>query len=367
MVLSLDHLLFRRFRLMNDHNIESIDYYESDVLPSIRDKSIVPVISNSFRLGEIFGNDAELKLMLNHNPEFYDEVTNIDQQLTKAWAASKEYPMSDDHNLARVAQYLKVVLDEPFMAKTEYLKFLSQRLLKNNQGRAGYEGVVERYQKGAHTSFTKMVSEFDLPATFSMGREDPLLSLARLPIPIYITTSYFSFLEEALIKAGKRPSTQVLSGDTKFKMEREYVPDVPTPVVYHLFGLEDYPKSLVLSEDDYMEFLMNSASAISSLDVFPQPLRDALSQSRLLLLGYHLQSWDFRALFRFIHQFRKRPDPDTPRSIALQLLHDLENKDFEKKSLSYLESYFTGYRFKVKWIDPENFLYGLSDAWQSRG
>lgn len=358
---------------MNDHNTEPIDY-ESDVLQFIDDRSIVPVISNSFRLEEIFRNDAELlNLMLKHKIEFYDEAYTIDQQLTKAWAASKEYPMSDDHNLARVAQYRKVVLEESELAKKEYINFLSQRLLKNNQGRVGYEGVVERYQKGARTSFTKMVSEFDLPTTFPEGREDPLLLLADLQIPIYITTSYFSFLEEALVKVGKHPSTQVLSWGTKLKMEdvhipkREYEPSIPNPVVYHLFGLEDYAKSLVLSEDDYMDFLMNSASAISSLEVFPQPLRDALSQSRLLLLGYHLRSWDFRALFRFILEFRKRQDQDTPRSIALQFKLNLENKDFEKKSLSYLESYFKGHKFKVKWIDPEQFLYELSDALKNRG
>jgi hypothetical protein len=347
---------------MNDHNTEQIDY--EDVLPFIRDGLIVPVISNSFRLEEIFRNDTELKLMSKHEPEFYDEAPTIDQQLSKTWAASNEYPMSDDHNLARVAQYLKVKKG-PYLAKNLYLKFLSQRLLKNNQEREGYEGA------GARTSFAKIVSEFDLPATFPGGREDPLLSLARLDLPIYITTSYFSFLEEALLKDGKHPSTQVFSWDNKSKIhndhipKREYEPDPLNPVVYHLFGLEEYPGSLVLSEDDYMDFLMKSASAASSLDVFPQPLRDALSQAPLLLLGYHLQSWDFRALFRFILEFRKLPNQDD--SIALQFKPDLKNKEFEKNSLSYLESYFKGHHFNVKWMDPEEYLFGLSEAWHSRG
>ena len=364
---------------MSDHNIDPIDY-ESDIIQFINEKepeetSIVPVISNAFRLEQIFRDDSELlDLMLKHKIEFYDEAYTIDEQLTKAWAASKDYPMSDDHNLARVAQYREVVLEEAELAKKEYLTFLSQRLLKNNQNRQGYEDVVARYQqKGAQrATFSTMATELGVPVMFPEGREDPLRLLARLPLPVYITTSYFSFLEVALEKEGKVPSTQVWSwGTAKANIKEEHLPkrenkpDLIKPVVYHLFGLENYAKSLVLSEDDYMDFLMKSASAISSFEVIPEPLRNALSQSRLLMFGYHLRGWDFRALFRFILEFRNAQD--SPKSIALQFKPTLENKDFEKKSLIYLEQYFGEHKFKVKWIDAERFIYELSDTWQNRG
>jgi len=83
------------------------------------------------------------------------------------------------------------------------------------------------------------------------------------------------------------------------------------------------------------------------------------------LFGYNLRSWDFRTLFQFIRELRK--PPDSPMSIVLQFKPTLENKDFEERSLSYLEKYFGGDKFKVMWIDAERFIYGLSDAWQNRG
>jgi hypothetical protein len=351
-------------------NTYQITDYLNDIIQFIDDEgTVVPVLSNSFRLEEIFRNDQQLIEQMKQRPNFYDELPTIDQQLTKMWAKSSDYPMSDNHNLARVAQYRQVELEESVKAKKEYLNFMNDRLLKNNQNRQGYEDTVSKYQRRAQmVNFSTIVRELDLP-TFPDGKEDPLRLLARLPLPIYITTSYFGFIEEALMKEEKEPVTQVLSwaGDNPgIKPEhlpnRDYEPTPLRPAVYHLFGLENYASTLVLSEDDYMDFLMNSAAAISSSDLIPSPLRRALSWSRLLLLGYSLQEWDFRALFRFILELRN--PKSAPPSIAIQLKPSLKKKVFEDKSLSYLEKYFKDHRFKVRWIDTEKFLYELSDAWE---
>jgi hypothetical protein len=116
---------------------QTIDYY-NDFIQHIPGGELVPIISNGFRLDEIFETDAELRKSLQQKPEFYDEVRSIDQQLTKQWAREKvQYPMSDDHNLARVAQYYQVMLgleqDGAQKAKNDYLRFINERLLKNFQ------------------------------------------------------------------------------------------------------------------------------------------------------------------------------------------------------------------------------------------
>lgn len=339
-----------------------------DIIQFIGEGSLVPVISNSFRLEEIFRDDPKLNEQKKHKLNYFDELPTIDQQLTKLWAKNSDYPMSDNHNLARVAEYRQVELEEPEMAKREYLSFMTEYLLKSNQNRQGYEDTVSKYQNRVPMlSFSNIVRELDLP-TFPAGKEDPLRLLARLPLPIFITTSYFNFIEEALIKEKKDPVSQVLlwtNQNTGMKAEhmpnRDYDPTPLKPAVYHVFGLENYPATLVLSEDDYMDFLMNSATALASSEVIPSSFRDSLSSSRLLLLGYSLRDWDFRALFRFILEFRK---PASPRSIAIQLRPSLKKKASEEKSLFYLEKYFKEYRFKVRWIETEQFIYELSDAWE---
>jgi len=251
----------------------------------------------------------------------------------------------------------------------EYLKLLNDSLLKNNENRTGFEDIVRMFQKGnQRLIFSDVVKKLEMP-TFPDGREDPLRLLARLPLTTYITTSYFSFIEDALVAEGKKPRTQIWfwsGGKSAVKPEhlpdRDFVPDAMNPAVYHLFGLENYPKTLVMSEDDYMNFLMNSAVEIGSQDVIPSSLTSALSDSRLLLLGYHVRDWDFRVLFRFILKFREREGVDP--SIALQLMPSLENKGFAEKSLLYLDKYFLKHNFRVKWINTEKFIYELVDTWE---
>jgi len=359
---------------MINRNTEPIDYFTDIIQYMIGDEiSIVPVISNAFRLEQIFRDDASLlDMMLKHKIEFYDEAYSINQQLTKAWAAERKYPMSDDHNLARVAQYLQVLMGEAEKAKRDYLTFLSQRLVNNNLNRSGFEDVIAKFQKPAQrTTFTNLARELDLPILFPDGKEDPLRLLARLPLPVYITTSYFTFLEDALRDEKKEPSTQVIPWNGEENIKSEHLPkrdDDPSklkPVVYHLYGLENYPDTLALSEDDFMNFLMNSGAAKADQNVFPAKLRDALSQSRLLLFGYHLRDWDFRTLFRFILEFRKARNSKKI-SYTLQFMPSLEKETLEN-SLLFIEKYFEEYKFKVKWINAEDFLYELSDAWQNRG
>ena len=369
-----------------DRITQRIDY-QREFIQHVHARAIVPIISNAFRLDEIFRDVQELRNTMKQFPGFYDEVRTIDQQLTKKWAKDVvSYPMSDEHNLARVAQYHQVMLEDMQQAKSEYLGFLGDSLLEHYQNVEEFaEKVNQLRRKAQRPTFSKLVYELGLPS-FSDDQEDPLLLLAQLPLPIYITTSYFGFIEGALKDAGKKPVTQFWSwsgGDSGIKVKylpdpendppvppvepRDFIPTPEQPAVYHLFGIEDEANTLVMSEDDFMNFLMNSAQERGNLEVIPSELLTALSAKRLLLLGYHLRDWDFRALFRFISKFRSGDPKYILPSISIQLKPDLENKEFEEMSLSYLEKYFKEYKFNVKWLDTEQFIYGLSAAYPGIG
>jgi hypothetical protein len=353
-----------------ESNIASI---EKHILPYIDDGLVIPIISNSFRLEEIFLEDEELlkQLQQAEPPKFYDEVRTIDQQLTKNWAKKMDYPMSDDHNLARVAQYRQVESDDPDLVKREYLRFITERLLEISENKKGYEGKVsELRMQLQRLTFSETVRKLDYPH-FPEGVGDPLRLLASLPLPIYITTSYSMFLEQALesLDEKKEPRTQICfwkggtaNIDPRHLPDPNYVPDVQHPAVYHLFGLENYRDSLVLSEDDYINFLMSAVEEINSQDLYPSPLRAALPDARLILLGYNLHDWDFRALFRFLLRVRNKVRP----SMVIQFKPSLEKKDYEAKSLKYLEQYFEGHKFKVQWTNAEKFVYDLWEAYNKR-
>ena len=360
----------------NDATIDTI----GDLVRLIGKREFIPVISQAFRIDQIFREDEELSRMMAEVAQFYDEFRTFDQQLTKKWAATIKYPMSDDHNLARVAQYLQVEKGNSY-SRENFRQFLNERLLnlsesnENYQNDEEYRNIVSGYKKpskGQIPLFSDVATELKYPR-FRDGREDPLRLLAQLPVKIYITTSYSNFLERALEKERKTPLTQLCfckidknSMKKEHLPNRDYQPTEKEPVVVHLFGLEDYTKTLVLSEDDYISFLMNAVEYMKSDDMFPSYLRGALSdpESSLLLLGYHLRGWDFRTLFRFIALVRNLNDTDSP-SFTVQFPPRLGKKENEARSIQYLKNYFNKGKFTIEWDSTDDFIDKLWKAWNA--
>jgi hypothetical protein len=349
--------------------IDSLDY----LMEPLQSGGVIPVISNSFRLEEIFREDEELFALLEQVPEFYDEFRTFDQQLTKKWAESIKYPMSDDHNLARVAQYLQVESEEgAAAARKRYIKFLVERLLKLNENDEKFKDKVAGFRKNPNPLFSKVANDLEYPR-FVEGFEDPLRLLAKLPVKIYITTSYSNFLELALEAEDKKPRTQLCfckfgkaNIKDEFKPDPKFDPREAEPAVVHLFGMEEYPSTLVLSEDDHINFLLNAVEALDpNSPEYPSYLRGALSESSLLLLGYHLRDWDFRTLYRFLSKIRKTDsmDNEVAPSMAIQFKPSLGIKDNEDRSIKYLQKYFKKRNFRVKWDSTESFVYDLWGTW----
>jgi len=83
------------------------------------------------------------------------------------------------------------------------------------------------------------------------GSDDPVLILANLPFKTILTTSPFTFIEDALRKAGKTPRTEVcrwtkdLKDSIASQIDDAYQPRAEEPLVYHLLGLDRYVDSLV--------------------------------------------------------------------------------------------------------------------------
>jgi hypothetical protein len=368
-----NRIVLARERLARESQTK-VGFWEN-IIPFINKEMVVPIISNSFRLEQIFRDEKELSDQIGQVTRYDDEDLTLDEQLTKEWAEFIKYPMPDSHNLARVAQYFLVEQKEDSQARESYLDFLKSLLLSLNEGDESYKDIAQSLKKQVREKrFSEIVRQLDYPR-FPPNMDDPLRLLTKLDLPIYVTTSPYDFIERALEAEDKKPRTQVCfwSG-TKARVRREHLPDKDfepapkTPAVYHLYGLEDYPQTLVLSEDDYMNFLMSVAEDTDSQNpIVPNQLRHALAESRLLLLGYHIRDWDFRVLFRFILKFR--PSNSVPRGMVIQLKPGLNkvgnenNENNERKSIEYLSNYFDRKQFDVEWNNTEKFIYKLWDEW----
>lgn len=323
---------------------------------------VVPVISNSFRIEQVFRGEKKITDHIAKKSEYYDEDFTIDEQLTKVWAEKIGYPMADRHNRTRVSQYHQVEHDGSDVAKEQYLEFLNSYLLEINAEEPGYEDIVRELKKEAGMRpFSEIVRMLDYPR-FSDDKADPLSLLAKMPFPVYITTSYHDFLERALLTENKIPRTQVIfweegreyddAGDRY--PDPTYVPTPQNPAVYHIFGLENFPGSLVLSEDDYMRFFVSVVTDRDTLKpVVPHRLKQSLASSHLLLLGYHLRDWEFRVLFRFI--LNHRGGEAAKQGICIQV----QPQKGDQHVLEYLRHYFNRQRFEIEWKSSDEFIQEL--------
>jgi hypothetical protein len=206
---------------------------------------------------------------------------------------------------------------------------------------------------------------FDQPQAF------PLLVLANLPFKTYLTISATTFLEDALRKAGKDPVTKMcrwrgpIDAPEKdlWQIPDAYLPSKEQPLVYHLCGLDAHPQtraplpgSLVLTEDDHLELLVNLAQDRGKeiADRLPGLVRGALFDD-VVLLGFSLGSWAFRTLYYGL--IRQTGQEKDRRGVCCVQLPPEEQASQKKFLQSYLDREA---RFDIFWGKLADYAQELS-------
>lgn len=337
-----------------------------DLIASIQQGKAIPIVGDSVRMDRIFAFDPSQK-----TPPPCEDL------LALTWAEQIGYPLPQAGKLAPIAQYNLVKRNgQREQAKRDFLTFLKETYLYLAQelDEEAKEIVEEEaLDRQIHDrTFSEIVEELGHP--YYNEDEDPLRLLGRLPLPIYVTTSPYRFLEQALRseKGANFPfRTQVCFWNGRpLQVEPEHEPDPnyrPTPeepLIYYLFGHEAYPETLVLSEDDHLDYLVAVTGPPEQYDpIIPATLRNALARSTLSLLGYRLHSWDFRVLFRTLRHFQSSEDRRF--RIAVQLEPEMEDeKQIRDDARSYLRDYFGIASYQVVWSDVDDFLQQLWQNWQ---
>ena len=259
-------------------------------------------------------------------------VLRTASEIAEEWTAEHGYPLEDSDDLARVAQYLAV--REDAMAPKEMMR-------------------DEIAGKG--------------PPDFS-DPEEPHALLADLGLPLYITTNYDDFMSQALRDRGRTPTQEICKWNDSRDVQEDpaplgddpkYEPTREQPVVFHLHGRLDIPESMVLTEDNYLEFLVTLAERsepdqYSSL--LPHQVARALSSTSLIFVGYGLKDWDFRILHRGLVM---RGNATLRRmSVTVQLERTMEAQD-------YLDKYFERNAVSVFWGKAQKFTTDLRARWEA--
>ena len=304
-------------------------------------------------------------------------------RLLQEWAKDIDYPFPIDHHttVATVAQYLGVVSNnDPEFAREEFLEFAKQDLWKKARENAGENGrlldMLNMLQDELpDLSLSEVAHRLQYPHDPSV--KNILDILGDLPLPLYLTTSYHDFLSRALVNAGKNPRREIgiwqedLSAiiPSIFKLNQKgydpnyHIKEPQEPTVYHLLGVDDpeFLPYIVLTEDDYLSFLLNTPKykGKPEIDLIPVNIRKHLAPSTLLLIGFHLNDWDFKVLFHSLLKDGNKSLRGT--SVAIQLSPDEDRYgNNNEKIRQFLESYFGNEQFAIHWGTTEEFLQDIA-------
>jgi hypothetical protein len=137
---------------------------------------------------------------------------------------------------------------------------------------------------------------------------------------------------------------------------------VANPVVFHLHGHDEVPESLVLTEDDYLDFLVNVSR---DPQIIPRRIQKALASTSLLFIGYRLADWDFRVLFRGLIGSLERSLGRI--RVAVQLAPEPPEIGgiTQEEVQQYLEDYLAQDDVRVYWGKANNFVQELKERWEA--
>jgi hypothetical protein len=288
-------------------------------------------------------------------PDIASAFLGSRRELANKWANAYRFPMAirDRENLPQVAQYLSVTRQPRFprdeLLRYAYSEAIARYHLKtpNNMDNMGADTIAKALQT--------LISDYGKQLRRD-NEAEPHNVLAKLKAKIYVTTNYGSQLEDALTEHGREPVVELCrwnrftdSLPTIAEREARYRPTEERPLVFKTFGQLSLPKSVVLTEDDYFEFLIGSTR---NKDLIPR----AVSDTALLFLGYEMDEWDFRVLFRTIISQEGWGSNDEVRHVAATLDPE-EGRIIEpERAKSYLERYFTQAHVDIFWGGADEFL-----------
>jgi hypothetical protein len=307
-------------------------------------------------------------------PGLIDFLFGSQREVAHRWAESEHYPLMPHsrESLPQVAQYLATSQDQDY-PRGKLLRHACDELrrrygdhLTDEQRTVDLNRLPDR-QCAAHLN--ELIS-----AIGARRREqdpfEPHRVLAALPFEVYITTNPDDLLAEALrAQDDRQPVVEIcrwkegLGLPSIYDAEPRYRPSFQRPLVYHLFGHLEEPESLILTEDDYFDYLMwvNRTEA-----QIPTVVTTAWSANALLFLGFQMEDWNFRVLFRSILNEDRRYRRRRHKSVAVQIMPE-EGTLLPARARGYLEDYFRDADMGMYWGSADDFIRELGQRWQDRG
>jgi len=294
-------------------------------------------------------------------PGLLEPLLGSRREIARRWAKEHDYPLSpdDQDDLPRVAQYILTRYDPSYLI-LEFNKALRRGLIEH------YHSVLpEEWLTNEIWDPETLLRALQRSADY-LGEDGPnpvYRRLAELPSPIYITTNPGDTLEQALLQNNKKPQIRLCPWNSELANEARawwFYDDVPTPekpLVYHLFGHYKVPESLVLTEDNYLDFLIGLTE---NKDIVPDFVRGALADHVLLFLGFQIDDWNFRVFFRSLMTQQGSRRRIYKNHLAAQIEPEENRIQNPERARRFLKKYFAPGKVSIYWGSALDFLNDLA-------
>lgn len=284
-------------------------------------------------------------------PDLDEDLYGGSGEIARQLADKRKFPMmgAERSDLAKVVQFITVDQGRSFaynLAKDELLTQMWQR-------------------NGDFPEATEATAKLKLLAAKRRAiPDDPFSLLADLPARLYVSASPETLLYRVLeLTPGKKPEMVI----SKWKTDSSNHPTPPqvesdpspkTPLIYHVFGRFIEPLSMVLTEDDFFDYLI----AASKFPLMPPEVGGLLAKNSLLFLGFRLNDWTFRVLFRLLMNLGGAGGLQGMPHVGVQVNPDEHSLADVKRARKYLIDYFSSNDRREMKAEPEIRIYWGSAA-----
>lgn len=325
----------------------------------------------------LFADIEQGRSVLILGPSLGEALLGSTRDIARGWADKYAFPMApqEREDLPQVAQYLAYSRNADFPLD-QLRVHLKQEIVRR------YRDLLPEEMRDASNPRVR-VDQLVLEVGRKLRADQPNDAhrmLASLPVTTYVTTNRDNLLEDALRDVDRKPEVVICRWreldesqasewpKSVFDSEPDFQPSAERPLLFHVFGNMRYPVSMVLTEDDYFDFLVgvtkNQANPNTGM---PPMVRRALAANGLVFLGFHVDDWDFRILFRGILRQQGANASRRRANVAVQI-EPSEGKMLEPRGArNYLQKYFqTNRSIATYWGTFEDFVQELVERWNKR-
>ncbi len=305
-----------------------------------------------------------------------DSLFGSQREIARHWADRYDFPLAPENrdDLAQVAQYL-AYRQGPAYARGQLRDHLKHLILTRYRERLPLELQAKSFADIHLDDLISTVGEYQR----RHDEHEVHKLLAALPFKVYVTANRDNLLHEALRKTPIDPGRpdvfkqprivlcrgrQAVGEPQLYELERGYRPSVQAPVVFHLFGNLRWRETVVLSEDDYFDHLIGITRNQRGKDTrIPGPIAELVTSSGLLFLGFQVDDWDFRVLFRSLMLLREEGEALSRGRARLAVqINPAEGRIIEPVGArEYLKCYFARQQnVDIYWGSAKDFLRELA-------